>query len=63
MELDERVVVGVKVKLKKAHPCGKDNKIFTIFYIGNRIELQCIECQHRFFLDRESFLEKLVEII
>ena len=63
IELDSRIVVGTKVKMKKAHPCGKSDKTFMVYYIGNRIELQCVGCAHRMFLDREKFIENLEEII
>ena len=63
LELEKDILVGTKVRLRKSHPCGKENRVFLVYYIGNRVELQCIVCSHRFFLDREVFSKNFVEVV
>jgi len=61
--LDSRINVGMMVEMRKSHPCGKSSFLFEVLYIGTRIELKCIACSHRMFLDFDVFNRKLVKIV
>ena len=54
-----RVVVGMRVRLKKVHPCGSDE--WTVTRIGADIGIVCDRCARRVMLDREEF-ERRVKI-
>lgn len=62
-ELAPNIKVGTMVEMRKTHPCGKDNRLFRVVYIGSRIELECSACKHRVFLDFDVFNNKLKRII
>ena len=53
------VVVGMRVRLKKMHPCGSDE--WTVTRIGADIGIVCDRCARRVMLDREEF-ERRVKI-
>jgi hypothetical protein len=47
------VVVGMRVSLRKPHPCGANEWVVT--RAGADVGLECLQCRRRVLLDREEF--------
>lgn len=47
------VVVGMRVRLRKPHPCGGDEWVVT--RAGADVGLVCQKCGRRVMLEREEF--------
>ena len=54
------VVVGMRVRLRKKHPCGSDE--WTVTRTGADIGMVCEGCGRRVMLEREDF-ERRVRLI
>ncbi len=55
------VVVGMRVRLRKTHPCGGDE--WTVTRTGADIGIQCARCGRRVMLDREEFERRVKQVI
>jgi hypothetical protein len=53
-------VVGMKVRLRKPHPCGSD--VFTVVALGADIRLTCDGCGTKVFIDRARFAARVRSI-
>lgn len=54
------VVVGMRVRLRKKHPCGSDE--WTVTRTGADIGMVCDGCGRRVMLEREEF-ERRVRLV
>lgn len=54
------VSVGDTVRLRKSHPCGGHE--WEVTRIGADIGLRCATCDHRVFLERETFERRVVSV-
>ncbi len=54
------VVVGMKVRLRKQHPCGSDE--WTVTRTGADVGMVCCGCGRRVMLEREDF-ERRVRLV
>lgn len=52
-----QLIVGEKVILRKAHPCGSSEWMVT--RTGADIGLKCIGCGRRLMLDRETLVKRI----
>ena len=43
------------VEMKKAHPCGKKNKLFQIVRLGADVKIRCLACGRTIMMDRDYF--------
>ena len=55
------VVVGMRVRLRKPHPCGGDE--WTVTRTGADVGLVCQGCGRRVMLDREEFERRVKQIV
>ena len=55
------VVVGMRVQLRKMHPCGGDEWVVT--RTGADVGLQCVRCQRRVMLEREEFERRVRQVV
>ena len=55
------VVVGMRVRLRKAHPCGSD--LWTVTRTGADVGLACDGCGRRVLLEREEFERRVKELV
>ncbi len=53
--------LGMKVQMRKKHPCGSD--LWTIVRLGMDIGLECCGCGHRILLPRVKFAKGIKRII
>ena len=56
-----RVVVGMRVRLRKAHPCGGDE--WTITRAGADVGMACAKCGRRVLLEREEFERRVKQVV
>ena len=49
--------VGMRVRLRKPHPCGSDT--FTVVALGADIRLNCNGCATKIFVDRARFANRV----
>ncbi len=54
------VVVGMRVRMRKPHPCGGDE--WTVTRTGADVGLQCLGCGRRVMLEREEFERRVKEV-
>lgn len=54
-------VVGMRVRLRKLHPCGGDE--WGVTRTGADIGLVCLKCGRRVMLDREEFERRVKQIV
>lgn len=54
-------VVDMRVRLRKAHPCGSD--VFRVGELGADIRLFCEGCGAKIFLERPRFKTRVKEVI
>ena len=54
------VAVGMKVRLRKQHPCGSDE--WTVTRTGADVGMVCSGCGRRVMLEREDF-ERRVRLV
>lgn len=54
------VVVGDRVSLRRAHPCGSHE--WVVVRVGADIGLRCLTCGRRILLPREEFERRLKEL-
>lgn len=61
--MTERVALqmGMRVRLRKPHPCGGDE--WTITRIGADIIAVCAQCGRRILLPREEFERRIRQIL
>lgn len=52
-----------RVEMKKAHPCAKKSKIFTIVRVGADIKIKCEGCGNVIMMDRDSFNHKIKRVL
>lgn len=50
-------VLGMKVQLRKSHPCGSD--VFTVVALGADIRLTCDGCGTKVFIERARFAARV----
>jgi hypothetical protein len=50
-------VVGMRVELRKNHPCG--SRTFTVIALGADIRLTCDGCGTKIFIDRARFAARV----
>jgi hypothetical protein len=55
------IVVGMRVRLRKPHPCGGDE--WTITRTGADVGLVCARCGRRVMLEREEFERRVRQIV
>ncbi len=55
------VTVGMRVRLRKTHPCGSDT--WTVTRTGADIGMICQGCGRKVFLDREAFERRVKETL
>jgi hypothetical protein len=55
------VVVGMRVRLRKPHPCGSD--LWTVMRTGADVGLACAGCGRRVLLEREEFERRVKEVV
>jgi hypothetical protein len=55
------VAVGMRVQLRKLHPCGGDE--WTITRTGADIGMVCGRCGRRVMLEREEFERRVRQIV
>ena len=55
------MIVGMSVRLRKAHACGTD--VWTVTRTGADIGIVCAGCGRRVMLDREVFERRIRQII
>ena len=56
-----QVVVGMRVRLRKAHPCGGDE--WTITRAGADVGMACAKCGRRVLLEREEFERRVKQVV
>ncbi len=55
------VAVGMRVRLRKQHPCGSDE--WTVTRTGADIGMVCGGCGRRVMLEREDFERRVRQIV
>ena len=55
------VVIGMRVKLRKPHPCGSEE--WTVTRTGADVGLACAGCGRRIMLEREEFERRVKQIV
>lgn len=55
------VVIGMRVQLRKQHPCGSDE--WTVTRSGADVGLACAGCGRRIMLEREEFERRVKRIV
>lgn len=55
------VVVGMRVRMRKSHPCGGDE--WTVTRAGADVGIVCARCGRRVMLEREEFERRVKEVI
>lgn len=55
------VVVGMRVRLRKKHPCGSDE--WTVTRTGADIGMVCAGCERRVMLEREEFERRVRQVV
>ncbi|HLK55926.1 MAG TPA: DUF951 domain-containing protein [Chthonomonadaceae bacterium] len=55
------VIVGMRVRLRKPHPCGGDEWVVT--RTGADIGLVCRGCGRRVMLEREEFERRVKQVV
>ncbi len=52
--------IGIKVVMKKSHPCGTN--LFEITRVGVDIKIKCIKCGRCIMMDKVEFDKKLKKV-
>jgi hypothetical protein len=55
------VAVGMRVRLRKPHPCGGDE--WTVARTGTDVGVVCVRCGRRVMLEREEFERRVKQIV
>ena len=55
------VVIGMRVRLRKPHPCGGDE--WSVTRTGADVGLVCLGCGRRVMLEREEFERRVKQIV
>jgi hypothetical protein len=55
------VVVGMRVQLRKLHPCGGDE--WTVTRTGADVGIACARCGRRVMLEREEFERRVRQVV
>lgn len=55
------VVIGMRVRLRKTHPCGGDT--WTVTRTGADVGIACEGCGRRVMLEREEFERRIRQIL
>lgn len=55
------IAVGMRVRMRKPHPCGNDE--WTVTRTGADIGIQCIRCGRRVMLEREEFERRVKSVV
>jgi hypothetical protein len=55
------IVVGMRVRLRKPHPCGSN--LWTVTRTGADVGLACAGCGRRVLLEREEFERRVKEVM
>lgn len=55
------VLVGMRVRMRKSHPCGGDE--WTVTRTGADVGIVCARCGRRIMLEREEFERRIKEVI
>ena len=54
------VKLGDVVRMRKAHPCGSYE--WKVVRVGADIGLECLKCQRRVLLARDTFVRRVKEV-
>ena len=57
----EEILLGDVVRMRKPHPCGRDQ--WTVIRTGADIKIRCSGCGRIVMMDRESFLKRRRQLI
>ena len=55
------VTVGMRVRLRKQHPCGSDE--WTVTRSGADVGIVCAKCGRRVMLEREEFERRVRQVV
>jgi hypothetical protein len=55
------ITVGMKVRLRKVHPCGSDE--WTVTRSGADVGIVCVGCGRRVMLEREQFERSVRQVV
>ena len=55
------VVVGMRVRMRKPHPCGSNE--WTVTRTGADVGMVCTRCSRRVMLEREEFERRVKEVV
>lgn len=55
------VASGMRVRLRKAHPCGANDWLVT--RAGADVGLECVHCGRRVMLEREEFERRVTQMM
>jgi len=55
------VAVGMRVSLRKPHPCGGNEWMVT--RTGADVGLECLQCRRRVRLEREEFERRFKQVL
>ncbi len=55
------IVVGMRVRLRKPHPCGGDE--WSVTRTGADVGMMCERCGRRVMLEREEFERRVRQIV
>ncbi len=53
--------LGMRVRMKKPHPCGSD--VWTIIRVGMDFRIKCVQCGRSVLLPRTKFEKGVREIL
>ena len=56
-----QIAVGMRVRLRKLHPCGSDEWIVT--RTGADVGISCVKCGRRVMLEREEFERRVRQVV
>jgi hypothetical protein len=56
-----QIYVGMKVRLRKLHPCGSD--VWTVTRTGADIGIVCSGCARRVMLERDVFERRVRSVV
>jgi len=55
------ITIGMRVRLRKVHPCGSDE--WTVTRCGADVGIECTGCGRRVMLEREQFERNVRKVV
>ncbi len=55
--------IGDIIEMKKPHPCGSNNKRFSVLRVGMDFKIRCISCGHELMLPRVRAEKNIRKVI